>query len=262
MSTGFRFLHWVVWVTLVSFVIFYGMKTWIFSPIVSIGSQKSPKSSMSRGDFLGEKKHGDRNKEGEFSIKILRKDVSMTVPSPNKKLPLGIPKASRLSPGVATSSPTEEDNESWVTLKKKIIYESHQVGKLNPDPKETKKRLAALAEGLTEEEKNYLSQQAIGEKAKASANADLRFLSVYLLNKNGTSFKHLMNIARHPIEVPFNQRRLFEQEVLLRAMALEGIVQSLSPDEAQRRILEFISQQDNTMLIHQARQLLFRVRKM
>ena len=89
-----------------------------------------------------------------------------------------------------------------------------------------------------------------------SVDADLRFLNVYLLSESGSSEKYLMDIAHHPIEVYSRQVRLFEQEVILRTMALEGVIKSSGYNEAQRKINEFISRQDNTILIHNSRQLL------
>ena len=133
-----------------------------------------------------------------------------------------------------------------------MVEEGRKVGAIDSHPKETRRRLMKWAKGLTKIQKNYLSQQAINEKVEA----DLRFLSVYLLHENGSSDKYLIDIADHPIEVDSTQIRLFEQEIILRTMALEGVIRSNGRDEAERKIKRFISRQDNTMLIHQAYRLL------
>ena len=137
-------------------------------------------------------------------------------------------------------------------FKKRIAAEGRRVGRLDPSSEETRLRLLKWSRGLTEDQMEYLSQQV----TSTSVDADMRFLSVYLLNENTSSRRYLMNIVNHPIEVDSSKIRVFEQEVLLRAMALEGAFKGKSLSEAQKGLGKFISRQDNTMLIHHARLLL------
>ena len=135
---------------------------------------------------------------------------------------------------------------------KEMIRESRKVGQIDANPKETERRLFQWAQQLTEAQKKYLTQQAV----RPHVEADFRFLSVYLLSQSGSSGRQLMEVAQTPISVSTEFIHLFQQEVLLRTMSLEGLFESMSREEAERKIREFIAQSDNTLLIHRARQLL------
>jgi len=119
--------------------------------------------------------------------------------------------------------------------------ESKRVGKIDPDPKLTEKRLSAAALDLSAEEISWLGSQSLD----ATLDMDARFFATYLvgLSPSEASLATLKKIATSAVPQLKNERRMQEERVL-RMQAVEGISHKCPLPSAKDELLEIVSVQD------------------
>lgn len=131
----------------------------------------------------------------------------------------------------------------------KTLYasESARIGKKDPNPLLTKKRLEESAKGITNEEMEWLSQTALNAKE----SGDQRVFSVFFLALNGSD----LAIAKlRAIGLSPGKPSAIEKEV--REQAIKGLGKSKNP-RAREALLEIETDQADASLQDRAHQALY-----
>ncbi len=128
--------------------------------------------------------------------------------------------------------------------------EAEKIGRVNPDPSGTLSRLKQKASTLTHHQMMQLKRMALEHDSKG----DERFLAVYLLGlaDNKQAASHLRELALTKIPAVTNDRQ-HSDEVLLRAQAIESLVQKLSIEDSRRLLRDVLSQTSDPLLARHAR---------
>ncbi|MCB0386646.1 MAG: hypothetical protein KDD43_14735 [Bdellovibrionales bacterium] len=129
--------------------------------------------------------------------------------------------------------------------------EATLVGQADQDPQVTLLRLKTVASQLGMDQFEKLKSLALD----LSLGGDERFLSAYLLSLNGSeaSMASLKGLALAPLPEKKMDSRLYDQEIMIRGQALEGLAQSTKANE---HLSEFLRRQDNVPLAEHAQRLL------
>lgn len=129
--------------------------------------------------------------------------------------------------------------------------ESQRVGKVDPDPALTEKRLTAAAKDLTADEIAWLGEQALDR----AGEMDARFFATYLaaLSRSEASVATLHKIATTPIPVSKNEMRM-QEERALRMQAIEGLSRNCPLASAKDALLDIVGVEDEGVrdLAHRA----------
>ena len=136
-----------------------------------------------------------------------------------------------------------------------IHQEARAMGKTDQTPTTTKERLQTIADRLEKRDLTQLLKLAIDFKR----NGDERFLSVYLmsLSQHPQAAATLMGVALTPFPQQKLDPRLYDQEVVIRSQALEGIARQKPPEKSRQHLKKFLASQNNVPLAHQAQRLLW-----
>lgn len=127
---------------------------------------------------------------------------------------------------------SEGDLRGW------LRSEAQRVGRVDPDPAATFKRLKEHASRLRASELKWLRNMAVD----SSASGDERYLAVYMIGLSDTpaAMEKLKEIATSPVPSSNNDRQ-YSDEVVVRAHALESVVHRLSSSEAVRYLRDVLS---------------------
>lgn len=132
----------------------------------------------------------------------------------------------------------------------KVLYqsESARIGKKDPDPKLTQSRLEEAAKGITNEEIDWLADQALAAKE----SGDFRIFSVYVLalNSGDYSVQKLRNIGMSDV----TKNSAISRDV--REQAIKGLGKSKNP-KAREALLEIETEQKDAALQDRAHQALY-----
>ncbi len=122
--------------------------------------------------------------------------------------------------------------------------ESQRIGKVDPDPALTEKRLTGAAKDLRPEEIEWLGAQALD----TGSEMDARFFAAYLtaLAHSETAVGVLKKIALTPIPKSKNEMRMAEERVL-RMQAVEGISRNCGLPSAKDDLLEIVAVEDEAI---------------
>jgi len=159
---------------------------------------------------------------------------------------------SALTPdGTAAAIDLQEEKEAFQQAPKgkrlEEFYkkESARVGSVDPNPKLTEQRLAAVASALSLEELDWLRDQALARNKEG----DARFFSAYLiaLAPGEVAVPALRSLALSP--VPKDKNTAFvELERQIRGQAVEGLSRAKGNPAARDALLDVISQQEDEFL--------------
>lgn len=157
---------------------------------------------------------------------------------PNPPYDLEEPSGSGQNPDAATFN-----IQTWLS------NEALRMGQPDPNPEETKERLARKASGLRRFELRHLRLMALDR----SKNSDERFLSIYILglSDDDKSLDLLREISLAQIPVTPTDRQ-HSDEVILRAHALEALVQKLDSERARRFLREMLARSGDPVLARHA----------
>lgn len=137
-----------------------------------------------------------------------------------------------------------------------VVKQSLKMNQVVEDPRAEQEKLKNFAQGLSVKQMKILSEMSLDK----SISNDVRFLSVYILSLSNfkEAFVSLLEIANAPIkESPSaGEGRLFSEENILRAQALEGIAKLKPVRLAILELKKYIGSQDNVFLIRTAERLL------
>ncbi|MCB0367403.1 MAG: hypothetical protein H6624_00705 [Bdellovibrionaceae bacterium] len=144
-----------------------------------------------------------------------------------------------------------QDSTSALALNEFVKKEATLVGQPDQDPQETLLRLKTVAGQLGQEQFERLKALALD----LSLPGDERFLSAYLLSLNQTeaSMSSLKSLALAPLPKSKMDARLYDQEIMIRGQALEGLAQST---KAKEHLTDFLRHQDNVPLAEHAQRLI------
>ncbi len=162
------------------------------------------------------------------------------------------------SDSVSTSTAATLSNFQSAPPMKRVMdlyeTESKRVGKVDPDPKLTEKRLRAAAKELSADEIAWLGAQA----ADTSSDMDSRFFAAYLLGLSGSAsgINTLGQIALSSIPESKNEMRVQEERVL-RMQTVEGILESCKLAGAKDKLLEIIAEQKDEAVRDRAHRALY-----
>lgn len=146
--------------------------------------------------------------------------------------------------GVGRSPSSSESNiKSW------LANEAEKMGQTDPNPEETKIRLAQRAAGLKRLELRYLKIVALDR----SRNSDERFLSIYILglSEDEKTLDLLREISLTQIPGTATDRQ-HSDEVVFRAHALEALVQKLDSEQARSFLREILARSGDPVLARHA----------
>lgn len=150
---------------------------------------------------------------------------------------------------LASTSPT--NGQSIVSTESWVFMQSESMGRTDKNPEATERELRSQVE-----EMNW--DQLVGLKSVAlnvELGGDQRFMAAYLLNlSQRPGVSRIMNqLASHPLPFGPEKGRLYEQELVIRMQALEGLA-------ARNRelLVKYLASQDNAQLAQQASRLLRR----
>lgn len=137
---------------------------------------------------------------------------TMRVPKAEKKLPV-------------PDSPKGIDVDQWVKT------EALKVGQVDTDPAQSLLRMRGVSNLLRKKDFVYLKQLALDGKA----NGDERFVAIYILGLSPSSRAQsaLREVAVAKIPKS-NSDRLYSEDVVIRAHALEAMVKRLPPADAKQ----------------------------
>lgn len=136
-----------------------------------------------------------------------------------------------------------------------LKMESKKIGQIDSDPAATESRLVEFARLMGAPELTRLKQVAL----QMDVPGDERFLSAYLLSKSGSAHAiiELMAIARAPVpENVSRDSRMYDQEVMIRAQAIEGLASVNDRNQARQLLREFLNREGNVSLAEHARRTL------
>jgi hypothetical protein len=133
--------------------------------------------------------------------------------------------------------------------------EAARMGRVDPDPARTLKRLKQHAQGLTARELQLLKDTALDR----SMDGDQRFLSVYTIGlaRSRSALSLLMDISRTRIPPTANDRA-YSDEVMIRSQALEAAAKRLPRAEAVHYLRDILKNTSDPVLARRAGQLLSR----
>lgn len=145
------------------------------------------------------------------------------------------------STAIATSVSTSKPMERVIAL---YETESKRIGRVDPDPALTEKRLTEAAGKLSREEIEWLGQQGLDEKNEM----DARFFATYLaaLAHSGAAVGTLRQIATRPIPRTKNEMR-FAEERALRMQAVEGLAHNCKLEGATDSLMEIVAVEDEAV---------------
>ncbi len=159
----------------------------------------------------------------------------------------------KASEPVTAASPQGKTAQNLTPVERFIQQESARVGKPDPDPISTQRKLKALAESLKRLDIQSLKRAALDH----SLNNDQRFLSAYILSLSSSpdTKAALFSIASDPLTVQDISSRVYAEELMIRTQALEGLSKH-QPRTGRGPIDDFLARQDNSFLADQARRIL------
>jgi hypothetical protein len=139
-------------------------------------------------------------------------------------------------------------------IQKILNQETPKVGVIDPNPEATLEKLKNFAKSLTLVEAQHLKTVALD----VSKGGDERFFSVYLLSldPNKEFLPVLKEVVQEPIDNQIKDDRIYEQEVSIRAQALESIGHESMGDEGLSVLQDIISNSDNVSILTHARRIL------
>jgi hypothetical protein len=123
--------------------------------------------------------------------------------------------------------------------------ESQRVGRVDPDPALTQRRLALVAHELSPEEIGWLGTQALD----TSLEGDARFFAAYILalSDQPQSIGALAGIALSRIPEAKEERRRAEER-MIRGQAVEGIARNCGQPGARDALLDVVEKQSDEFL--------------
>jgi hypothetical protein len=146
--------------------------------------------------------------------------------------------------------PIDEKELARLTPVEKFVYsESLKIGRADPSPERTHRKLKAVARGLGRLDMENLKIAALN----TAFDNDRRFMSVFLLalSEKDAAAPALLSIALTPLSIQDTGSRLYAEELMIRTQALEGLG-AARPGT----LKDFLRKQDNAFLADQARRLL------
>ena len=171
------------------------------------------------------------------------------LPSIVRLLPL---KAKRSFAALTESKETRSDNEltTWLDL------EAEKVGRPDANPNATVLRLKRKALSLRPGELSILKSIALN----SAVSSDERFLAVYIigLSESMAAKDQLKEIGQAPFP-PTPNGRAYSDEVVIRAHALESLIQRLSPSDAVIYLKDLLAKTADPALARHARYWLTRL---
>jgi hypothetical protein len=134
------------------------------------------------------------------------------------------------------------------------LQESQRVGKVDPDPSLTQRRLTGVAHELNAEEIAWLSKQALDRKT----DGDARFFAAYLLalSDQPQAIGSLSQIALSAIPASKNERTTAEER-MIRGQAVEGIAHNCKQEGAREALLDVVEKQNDEFLRDRAHRALY-----
>lgn len=159
-----------------------------------------------------------------------------------------------VAPRSPTSPPAAPIAEETPSVQVFLQNEAQRIGHIDPEPERTLLRLKDFAQKLGPDEFVTLSRAALN----IQLGGDMRFLAVYLMSlaEGSGAVPPLMTVAEAPLPKVRMDSRLYDQEILIRTQALEGIARRDSVQIRRRRLQEYILRQGNVSLVGQAHRLL------
>jgi len=146
-----------------------------------------------------------------------------------------------------------------VPVKDFLKNEATLVGKIDSDPNASERKIIDYAQTLAPSDFAYLKDSALDTKQ----SGDERFLSVYILTKAAISnvTEELSAIANAPMPNGKIDGRIYDQEVLIRAQALEGLASNKNKSLAENQLRQYIAKQNDVSLIAHAKRLLEEIKR-
>lgn len=122
--------------------------------------------------------------------------------------------------------------------------ESQRVGKVDPDPALTEKRLTAAAKELSPEEFRWLGEQALDTRNEM----DARFFATYLtaLGRSEAGVATLCKISLSKVPKSKNEMRM-QEERALRMQAVEGLSRNCAILAAKDCLLDTVGVEDEAL---------------
>lgn len=173
-----------------------------------------------------------------------RSNVMDVHPDPVKSVPS---EATKANPGEASS------------VIEFVEQESLRVGQTDSNPEQTQQRLNEFADQLSPGQAQTLFQTSLDQKI----SGDQRFLSAYILSLSDQThvFDALDRLATAPISIsPKEAPRLYEQEVMIRTQALEGLA-SLPKDQALAALSSYLDKIQEPLLIRHTQRLIAQIER-
>lgn len=140
-------------------------------------------------------------------------------------------------------------SEKKMSLQHWLMREAVRVGEIDLDPSQTIIRLKEKAAHLGSKDLKLLKRLAL----QNSLSSDARFLAVYLLGlaESGGAVALLKELCFAQIpKVPTDRQH--SEEVILRAQAVEALVQRITAREARTMLRELLSRTSDPILARQA----------
>jgi hypothetical protein len=182
---------------------------------------------------------------GEYSVER-QASLMPVLPSSVRRLPEG-----------AARSPTAASSAKGVAadgaVRRWLEQESARVGRVDPSPEASVVRLKKKALSLKPTELEFLGAAA----ADPGVSADERFLAVYIigLSEAAAAKDVLRAVSQLPIP-PTSNDRAYSDEVVIRAHAMEALVQRLSQQESLLYLNDVLKRATDASIVRHARYLL------
>lgn len=195
---------------------------------------------------------------GGFAI-VLSAILALQGPTPRVSTPevpnwkLSSPTSQTQSEDASVHSHQDSPQEKSITpIERFIASESQRIGKPDPSPDESFKRLKAVARKL----KRYDFQSLKLVSLNKDLETDQRFLATYVLAlaDQPAALDPLLQIATAQMPDADPSSPQYAEELALRTQALEGLAKF---HRADRPVLtQFLAKEENSFLVQQARRLI------
>ncbi|MCB0419850.1 MAG: hypothetical protein KDD61_02580 [Bdellovibrionales bacterium] len=182
---------------------------------------------------------------------LLRESFSGPAASTQPKSVVPVP---NYDPAVISPSAVSDKNVSKDLLLKFLGQESQKMGTVLVDSDSTLQRLLAFVSQLEPEDMRKLAVVAMSPDKPNNE----RMLSAYMLShvKKPTVLTFLRKISLHPVANHRRGERLYEEELVIRAQAMEGVKKFLGDSEVREKVADWSKQLREPFLLEHWKQIL------